>query len=87
MTISFVVIMSLLSFPFSPLYFPLTLSLSPSLSPSLSTFLTLTVSALAFDQYGELSDQLEQESAMRERAETFATQVYMRIELCVYMYM
>lgn len=40
--------------------------------------LPLSVSALAFDQYGQLSEQLEQESAMRERAETLATQV------CVY---
>lgn len=37
--------------------------------------LPLSVSALAFDQYGQLSEQLEQESAMRERAETLATQV------------
>ena len=35
-----------------------------------------TASALAFDQYGQLSEQLEQESAMRERAETMATQVH-----------
>ena len=37
---------------------------------------THTASALAFDQYGQLSEQLEQESAMRERAETMATQVH-----------
>ncbi len=32
-------------------------------------------SALAFDQYGQLSDQLEQELALRDRAETLATEV------------
>lgn len=44
--------------------------------------LSLTVSALAFDQYGQLSEQLEQESAMRERAETLATQVWV-FTLCI----
>jgi len=34
-----------------------------------------STSVLAFDQYGQLSEQLEQESAMRERAETMATQI------------
>ena len=32
-------------------------------------------SLLAFDQYGQLSAQLETESALRERAESVATQV------------
>ena len=32
-------------------------------------------SLLAFDQYGQLSAQLETENALRERAETVATQV------------
>ena len=54
--------------------FPPPPSLFHFCSPSLHT--SLTVSALAFDQYGELSQQLEQESAMREKAETFATQVH-----------
>ena len=38
--------------------------------------LTCTASRLAFDQYGQISEQLEQESALRERAETLATQVH-----------
>ena len=60
----------------------LSLSLSLSLSPHLTNVLPLSlnnalaVSVLAFDQYGQLTEQLEQESAMRERAETLATQVY-----------
>lgn len=39
---------------------------------------TISISAasqLAFDQYGQLSEQLETESALRERAESVATQV------------
>ena len=34
-----------------------------------------TASQLAFDQYGKLSEQYEQESALRERAESMATEV------------
>ena len=43
---------------------------------SLSFLLCLpAASQLAFDQYGQLSEQLETESALRERAESVATQV------------
>lgn len=38
-------------------------------------FFSFPASLLAFDQYGQLSDQLETESALRERAESVATQV------------
>ena len=30
---------------------------------------------MAFDQYGKLTEELEQEAEMRERAETLATEV------------
>jgi hypothetical protein len=47
-----------------------------SLSLSLSLYLSLSLaSQLAFDQYGQLSEQFEQESALRERAESMATEV------------
>ena len=37
--------------------------------------LSCVASQLAFDQYGQLSEQFETESALRERAESVATQV------------
>ena len=54
-----------------------------------------TASQLAFDQYGKLSERFEQESAMRERAESMATEVgkvppiqrpclYLVASVCVY---
>ena len=62
----------LLSSP--PILLPL---LSPSSPPP------LTASSRAFDEFGKISEQLEQETALRERAETMATEVSITF-VCVF---